>query len=89
MDTGALDRLFWWQDQGPKTPLRIAAQVMALGSLEDIQRVREAHGDSIFAEVLANPPQGLFDAKTWSFWHQKVGISPIPPLPSQSVAWNH
>ena len=77
MDTGAFDRLFWWQDQGPKTPLRIAAQFMALGSLEDIQRVREAHGDRIF------------DAKTWCFWHQKVGISPIPPLPLQAVAWNH
>ncbi len=34
-----LSRLFWWEDASHDAPLRIAAQVMVLGNLEDIQSV--------------------------------------------------
>ena len=88
MSKTGLERLFWWDagDAG-RSPLRVAAQVMALGTLEDIREVRERFGPEIFEEVLSAPPRGLFDAKSWSFWHKKTGRQEIPALPGQPVAW--
>lgn len=83
----SLQRLFWWKEKTPPSPQRIAAQVMVLGNLDDIHRVRELYGDQVFEEVLANPPRGLFDAKSWVFWHKKLKHRIIPPLPPQIVAW--
>jgi len=82
-----LERLFWWKDPSHKDPHRIAAQVMVFGNLEDIKSVREQYGESIFEEVLSSPPLGLFDEKSWAFWHKKVGKTNIPPLPGQGVPW--
>ena len=80
-------RLFWWKEKTPPSPQRIAAQVMVLGNLDDIHRVRELYGNQIFEEVLSDPPRGLFDAKSWVFWHKKLKHRIIPPLPPQLVAW--
>jgi hypothetical protein len=83
-----LERLFWWDaDEAERSPQRIAAQVMALGTLEDICEVRKRFGPEIFEEVLSAPPRGLFDAKSWSFWHKKLGHREIPALPGQPAAW--
>ena len=83
-----LERLFWWNTgDAERSPLQVAAQVMALGTLEDIREVRERFGPEIFEEVLSAPPRGLFDPKSWSFWHKKVGHREIPALPGQPVAW--
>lgn len=83
----SLQRLFWWKDHVDPTPQRIAAQAMVYGNLEDIRKVRQLYGDSIFAEVLENPPRGVFDAKSWVFWHKKMNRAAIPPLPLQPLAW--
>jgi hypothetical protein len=88
MERTGLGRLFWWDAQGAeRSPQRVAAQVMALGTLEDIREVRERCGPGIFEEVLAAPPGGLFDAKSWSFWHKKLGHHEIPALPVQPASW--
>jgi hypothetical protein len=83
----SLQRLFWWKNESPPSPLRVAAQVMVYGSLDDFQRVRKLHGNQIFSEVLDNPPRGVFDAKSWVFWHKKLNRQTIPPLPPQPIAW--
>ena len=88
MERPGLKRLFWWEGgDAERSPLRVAAQVMALGTLEDIREVRERFGPEIFEKVLSAPPRGLFDPKSWSFWHKKMGHREIPALPGQPVAW--
>jgi hypothetical protein len=79
-------RLFCWGDGVPADRLRVAAQVMVFGNLEDMREARERFGEGVFAEVLDDPPQGLFDPKSWSYWHKKIGRN-VPPLPSQAVPW--
>jgi len=73
MKNALLERLFWWTDSAKLPPERVAAQAMVLGT--------------IFAKVLSAPPRGLFDAKSWSFWHKKTGRVPVPPLPEQPAPW--
>lgn len=86
MSPSSMDRLFWWDDGVPRTPLRVAAQVMVFGDLEDFRDAAETFGEDIFAMVLDNPPRGLFDAKSWCYWHKKLGRS-VPPLPVQLAPW--
>ncbi len=81
-----MDQLFWWDDGVPRDPLRVAAQVMVFGDLKDFREASEKFGADIFAKVLDNPPRGLFDPKSWCFWHKKLGRT-VPTLPAQLVPW--
>ena len=76
-------RLVWWQD--PETslaqPERLIAQVMTLGTWKDVELVREACGEDAMRAVLASPPPGVFDARSWSYWHVRFGFEHALPLP--------
>lgn len=82
-----IERLIWWSSD-QKVPIeRLIAQVMVFGTWEDILYAMQEFGVGAFVKVLDNPPCGLFDAKSWNFWHKKFGIIPVPPLPPQAVPW--
>jgi len=87
MPFGRLNRLFWWRDAKNVSPERCAAQVMVMGGWGDVMEARRRFGEEIFAKVLRNPPRGLFDTRSWTFWHKKTGMVPVPPLPKQPAAW--
>lgn len=76
-------RLIWWQtpDRVLAQPRRFLAQVMALGTWDDIVAVRQVYGDDALRAVLADPPPGVFDPRSWHYWHAVFGIDPVPPLP--------
>lgn len=76
-------RLFWW-----KTPAealgdsnRFLAQVMTLGTIEDLRVVRQCFTDDDFRTVLAHAPPGVFDARSWAYWHQFLDLGEAPALP--------
>ena len=79
-------RVFWWGDpeEWLNDALRFAAQVMTFGNLEDTRLTLELLGDSLFRDVLANPPPGLFDAKSWAYWHHRYHLA-VPPLPVRKL----
>lgn len=76
-------RLIWWQDANASLaqPERLIAQVMTLGTWEDVELIREVYGEDALRAVLATPPPGVFDARSWSYWHVRFGWRQIPPLP--------
>jgi hypothetical protein len=80
-------RLFWWKPPGEALadPWRFAAQVMTLGNWEDVQVTRSALGDDYLRETLRKPPAGVFDERSWSYWHAVFDIAPAPPLPRRSL----
>jgi hypothetical protein len=80
-------RLIWW-----KTPAealrhreRLLAQVMKLGTWEDIIEARSLWGDEAFRHALQNAPPGVLDARSWSYWHHVLGMGPVPPLPVRQL----
>jgi hypothetical protein len=75
-------RLLWWQPpaEAVKDEARLLAQVMVLGTWDDVQQARFIWPESAFRAVLENPPLGLFDAKSWNYWHLIFHL-PKPPLP--------
>jgi len=78
--------LFWWgtPEEWLEDKLRFVAQVMTYGDLNDIATISRVLGETAFCEVLDAPPPGVFDIKSWTFWHHRFK-RPVPPLPQRKV----
>lgn len=79
-------RLFWWKDADAALAdeRRFLAQAMTFGSLEDTEFVRSIYGSNALRAVLTDPPPGVFDRRSWTYWHVKFGL-PVPPLPERRL----
>jgi hypothetical protein len=80
-------KLFWWKSPvaALDDPIRFVAQVMTFGTWEDVQTSRATLGDEVFRQVLATPPPGVFDDRSWAYWHHVFGIQPVPELPQRKL----
>jgi len=81
-------RYIWWQppEVSVRDPRRVIAQVMDVGTLEDIQSLAEAVGRNTLFGVLKFARPGWFRPRSWAFWHTVLGPSTagrIPPIPSR------
>ena len=83
-------RLLWWKT--PEAALtdthRLLAQVMTYGALSDVQVALERYGRTAFLETLLHAPPGVFDARSWRYWHLMFA-RPVPPLPVRIVTAGH
>jgi len=79
-------RVFWWgePEEWLDDAIRFAAQVMTYGNWEDTATVWKVLGDDLLRKVLEFPPPGVFDIKSWTYWHVRYGL-PIPPLPERKI----
>jgi len=75
-------KLFWWQtpQESLRDENRFLAQVMTYGTLEDLFTVRKHYSLTDFRKVLLNPPLGVFDKKSWKYWHLVCNLNPKTPL---------
>ena len=75
----------WWQE--PRLtlddPRLLIAQVMTLGTLDDVRRLIEQVPADELRQVLREPPIGIFNERSWRFWHLRLDCRPIPPLPAR------
>lgn len=76
-------RLVWWKE--PEAALaderRFLAQAMTDANLTEMTHLRQMVGDDALKDVLAHPPPGVFDQRSWTYWHVKFQLEPVPPLP--------
>ena len=80
-------RLFWWKSpaEALADPRRFLTQVMTLGTWDDVQVARRYWTEEDFHAVLRDPSPGVFDARSWSYWHCVLGVEPVPPLPRRRL----
>ena len=78
--------LFWWQapEVSLANPRRFVAQVMTLGTWQEVQLVKEAFGWDAFKEALLNAPAGAFDGRSWAYWRAVFAL-PEAELPRRSL----
>ena len=77
-------------DEAMEFPDRVAAQVMNLGTFEDLTAMIETTGDNYLRGVLAHVEAGQLDARSWHYWHYRLGLAeygtrPVPPMPVRRV----
>jgi hypothetical protein len=94
---GAADRLLramarkyiWWLSPGEALarPGLVVTQVMEMGDYEDVRRVEAAVGRRALADALRQAEPGRLSARSWTYWHHRLGLARsgrIPPLPRRS-----
>lgn len=78
-------RMIWWESPEISLgrPARFIMQVMTLGTWEDVQFVQGVYGKESFKEALLNAEPGVFDIKSWTYWHAVFGLAE-GPLPKRT-----
>lgn len=79
-------RVFWWghPEEWLDDAVRFAARVMTFGGWNDTVLTLELLGDSLFRQVLDTPPPGVFDIKSWTYWHAHYQRE-VPALPHRQL----
>ena len=92
IDRDVLERLarkyLWWKTphEAMATPERVIAQVMNLGDFEDVQTLANRLGDEVLRDVLTQAEAGQFNARSWAYWHYRLGLAEVdhvPPMPAR------
>ena len=77
----------WWQP--PERTLEdqrlFLAQMMTLGTADDVPWMLSRVSDSELRRVLLDPPIGIFNRRSWNFWHLRLGLTPTPELPTRRL----
>jgi len=80
-------RMVWFKP--PKDALQdknlFLAHVMTFGTLRDVTAVLESFPETDFEAVLDDPPPGVFDLRSWTFWNVRYRREPVPPLPTRRI----
>lgn len=79
-------KYIWWKtpDEAVAAPERVMAQVMNIGDFADMQALAAEAGDDALRRVLQHAEAGQFDARSWAYWHYRLGLTELgqaPPLP--------
>lgn len=65
------------------------AQVMEMGTFQDILVLEQVFGTSGLIRVLHAAEAGWFSPRSWHFWHYRLGMAKcgdVPPLPERIFA---
>lgn len=75
-------RLVWWKL--PQSVVgdhrQLLARAMSYGTLSDLQVLLKGSERRALADVLEHAPPGVFDRRSWRYWHLYLG-RPVPPMP--------
>lgn len=79
----------WWKqpEDALKDQNHFLAQIMTYGTAEDSFWLLKQWGEEPFIKALQNPPVGVFNGRSWHFWHYRLGLAKdvdeVPPLPKR------
>jgi hypothetical protein len=80
-------RVCWWQS--PEATLQnmplFLCRVMVFGAWADVTVVLNKYGKASFRGALQSAPPGLFDHRSWHYWHHRLKVLPVPELPSRAI----
>ncbi len=80
----------WWKPpaQAIQMPQRVVAQVMNIGSYDDVLMLAEQVGDDYLRQVLHAAEIGQFNERSWAYWQYRLGLRPsaaLPPMPQRQL----
>jgi transcriptional regulator with XRE-family HTH domain len=77
-------RYIWWRIPGMEPDAeRIIAQVMDIGTYQDVKTLETEVGRIGMKQALSDAQPGWFSAKSWEYWHLMLGLSRVGEVPPQ------
>ena len=79
------ERVVWFQapDAVLRNDVLFLCHVMIYGLERDVEVVRHVYGDDAFRQALRKAWPGMFDPRSWAYWHLVLDMLPTPPLPTR------
>jgi hypothetical protein len=62
--------------------VQFLAHVIVFGTVEDLKALRRVVGKDDYRAVLEQAPPGIFDPRSWAYWHLLCGLQLAPLLRS-------
>lgn len=80
-------RVIWFEEpeRALADPVRFMAYAMTYATHDDMSVLRSYVTDEELREALSQTPPGIFDGRSWAYWHLKVSEYPAPPLPTRRI----
>jgi hypothetical protein len=80
-------RVVWFKapDDAVKDVKLFLAHVMTYGTLTDITTTLQYFSEKDFEAVLNDPPPGVFDCRSWTYWNVRYHREPVPELPKRQI----
>lgn len=74
-------KYIWWKtpQQAVAKPDRLIAQVMDIGTWDDLCRLVRVFPESHLLHILQHAEIGQFTPRSWSFWHLRLTDNAAPP----------
>jgi hypothetical protein len=81
-------RVIWFEDpdQSLENAARLVAYAITYGTTEDISILLRHVSDADLRDALERAPPGIIDARSWTYWHLKLGYETVPPMPVRRFA---
>lgn len=77
--------LVWWKPPEEVEFLYLVRRVMNDGTMAMQRTLVSRFREDVFREALAGAEMGELSPRAWNYWHIRLGIDPIPPLPTREV----
>lgn len=77
----------WWQPAESTLADRrlLLAQMMTLGTVDDVRWLLARVSEADLRRVLHDPPVGVFNRRSWSFWRRRLGLDPAVGPPGRRL----
>jgi hypothetical protein len=79
--------VIWFEppERALATPIRFLAYLMTYGTLDEVLVVMRYLDLDDFREALEHATPGIFDERSWNYWHLMTGRHPPPPMPRRVI----
>lgn len=80
-------RVAWFQpaEETLRDPVLFLNHVMTYGTIGELRAVRSHFGDDDLRAALRNAHPGIFNDRSWNYWHLMLDAGPPPPLPKRRI----
>lgn len=80
-------RVIWFQkpEEALSDKIHFLNYLMTYGSEEDIVIAYKYYTKKDFKEALIKAIPGIFDVKSWNYWHIILDMTPTPPLHKRDI----
>ena len=83
----AARQVVWWMP--PEEALRnetlFLNQAMQFGTLDVVRTIRTHYSDEALRQSLRDARAGIFDRRSWAYWHTVLDMGKPPPLPVRRI----